>query len=245
MKTLLHASVCLALTVTALQASPIWTSNRDSEYLLSSDKDLSFLSVGFNIESMEREIEIRNTGNILEQRVLEMNRYRGYLGCDVFDWLTIYGTAGGARAGIQGYTEDAEANAEYGAGFRLNFLDQIIADPLLIEDRIRLTATVQYTRSSMNFVRQYNWSETRSSVQLSIVNDIDGNPYFRPEALALNIGYVYSDLRGDYGIDEVHPGFATLGAEIFYSKRISFDGSIYFGNSNETRGMIAGFHMRF
>lgn len=237
--------MCLILTVSALQASPVWTSNRDSEYLLSSDKDLSFLSVGFNIESVEREIEIRDTANVLQRPVLELNRYRGYLGCEVFDWLTIYGTAGGARSGIKANTEETEANAEYGAGFRINFLDHIIADPLVIEDRIRLTATVQYTKSSMNFTRQYNWSETRSSVQFSIINDVAGNPYFRPEAIGLNVGYVYSDLRGDNGIDEVHPGFATLGAEIFYSKSISFDGSVYFGNSNETRGMIAGFHLRF
>lgn len=252
MKTLLHAFLCLAATVTTLQAGAIWTSNRDEEYLLSSDKDLSALSMGFGIESNDREVTYTRNGDVARDLDLGLRRYKGYIGYDLFQWLTVYGLAGGCRTTVSdehGLIDDAgSADAEYGAGLRLNILDHVILDPLIAEDRIRLTASVQYTRSSFDIAawnEQCSWFERRSSVQFSIINDIRGNPLFRPESIALNVGYVYSDIEGDHGIDEVTAGWITVGGEIFYSKRISFGGNVFFSNNDDTRGMEAGFHFRF
>jgi hypothetical protein len=252
MKTLLHAFACLAATVTTLQAGAIWTSDRDEEYLLSSDKDLSALSMGVSIESNNREIIYTRNGDIARVLDVEFRRYRGYLGYDVFDWLTIYGLGGGCRTAVSlnnaPIDESGSADSEYGAGLRLNILDHTILDPLVLEDRILLTASLQYTRSSFDIARyaeSCSWFERRSSIQFSIVNDIRGNPMFRPAAIALNIGYVYSDIEGDHLIDEVSAGWITAGVDIFYSKRVSFGGNVFFSNSDATRGMEAGFHFRF
>lgn len=253
MKTHLLLPVCLFLTVGSLQASPLWTSNRDDEYLLSSDKDLSWLSLGVNMERNNRELTFTHEGTGKEiSQIFQFHRFNGYLGCDVLPWLTVYGTGGGCRMAVgenMELKEFEDGNTEYGGGFRVNLLDHIILDPLVVEDRIRLTYTFQYTRSSFEIANLipkhvFNWFERRSVLQLSIVNDIPGNPWFHPESLALNIGIVYSDIEGDHELDQVDAGWMTLGIEMFYSKRISLDGCMYFSNDNETRGMSAGLHIR-
>lgn len=250
MKTHLTVPVCLLFMLTTLQASPLWTSNRDEEYILSSDKDLSAFSFGLNLERNDREMVFAVApGAIPVKKVFSYDRYKAYLGADVLSWLTVYGTGGGCRIAIEDFTEFEAGNTEYGAGIRINLLDHIIADPLVIEDKIRLTATVQYTRSSFPFEaigdKSFDWSERRSVIQFSIVNDIPGNPWFHPESLALNVGFVYSDISGDNELDEVDAGWLMAGVELFYSKHISFDGSVYFSNNNESRGMTAGMHLRF
>lgn len=252
MKTHLLAPLWLLVTVASLHATPIWTSNRDEEYILSSDNDLSRLSMGLNIENYDRELTFINEFFRRETTaIFQFQRYNGYFGFDLFPWLTVYGLGGGCRIGVgedRDLKDFEDGNTEYGAGLRLNILDHIILDPMVIEDKIRLTATVQYTRSSFEIdaINQtFDWFERRSILQFSIINDIPGNPWFSPESVALNIGIVYSDIEGDHDLNEVDAGWMTLGLEIFYSKRISFDGSISFSNDNETRGMTAGLHFRF
>lgn len=252
MKTLLHIPVLMALTVTALQASPLWTSNRDEEYLLSSDKDMSRFSAGFNLERNDRLLTYTDWRNGFQyERLFKFARYKGYVGFDLLPWLTVYGTGGGCRIGV-GYDQEvkefAGGDTEYGGGFRVNILDHIILDPLVMEDRVRLTASVQYTRSSFeveSIDHVFDWNERRGTVQLSIVNDIPASFWFHPESIALNLGIVYSDIEGSHNIDEANGGWSTVGLELFYSKRITVDASMYFSNDNETRGMTAGVHLRF
>jgi hypothetical protein len=227
----------VALSVNGALAAPIFNSNEGIDYVVGSSM-LTPLSLGVSYSELDRDVTIKGYGL---RKVMESEKTTATLGLDLFRFVTIYGLAGGNRSDFS--VSSSSSGSEYGLGIRLNILDHVIPDPLLAEDRIRLTASIQRTRVSSDFANDdLKWNDTSATVLMSLVNDIDGDYQFFPEAIALYAGATHSSLSGD--ISERQASWFLVGLEMYYTKRISFNVGADLGSKN-TEGMHAGFNLRF
>jgi hypothetical protein len=187
---------------------------------------------------MDREVVMKDYNRF--ETLMEAEKITGVIGADVFRWITVYGIAGGSKTGFN--DGPATSKGEYGAGIRLNLLDHEIIDPLLSEDRIRINASIQQTRVKSAFAGdEIKWKDTTAQLLLSLVNDLDGDPQFYPESMALYAGMVYSHLVG--AIEEEKSSWFVVGLEIFYTKRISFGLGMDIGE-DANNGVHASFNLR-
>lgn len=242
--------IIFALLVSSLPtviANPVSGSNDNYDYLLGGT-DFSKFSLG--LYSKKRVVLIKASPNLSEYE-MSMKKTSAYIGYDALRWATAYITFGNTDTRLDtgyyplGYHQTFNgAEGEAGCGVVLNLIDHDIADPTLIEDRIRVNANIEYTGSKAYWKyasKTVKWSELYASLTMSLINQIHGSKEFWPHALAFYGGPVYSriisaDLKhdGEWGF--------TGGFSIMYSENVT----INLGYEQlEGKGYTAGANIRF
>lgn len=239
-RTLLLNIIGLTLlgVVSSSPAVPVGQSNWSREYMISG-RSMQRLSGGIFGEGRERDVDVDGI-----PRVMERSRIMGYVGVDLFSWISLFVMGGTSEVQFGTLTEANDGEFDYGIGVHMNIMDYLILDPTLMEDRLRINATISYSRSKTEWVvtnREYEWNEIFASLIFSIVNDVEGDKRFLPYSIAVFAGPIFSDLIGDIDVDN-KTGF-TAGLDIFYTESLSISGGIEsFGDGN---GFVAGLHSRF
>jgi len=207
------AVFAVAFIVAALSshAMPISSSNMGIEYLVRG-KDLSKLSLGLYGLQGEREITWNASG---VTQTLESSKVLGYVGYDLLHWVTVY-AVGGSTESKFGNADAADAETEYGIGFRANILNHFIREPMLMEDVLRVNLSCQYTRSEADVGgADLDWEEISVAATVGIVNHSDNDKLFAPESISLYVGPLYSTFESDDFEAEDEIG-AVAGMEIFF-----------------------------
>ena len=177
--------------------------------------------------------------------LLEEDRTIGYVGYNPSPWLAIYAMAGWDRSDLGSVLSlSSESKLIYGASVNLDLFSHEIQDPVLIEDKIRVNASLGFLKTDVETLgTEENLTEIEASLTISIVNDVEGSKLYLPETIALFFGPIYSEFIGDdiedSGDDQV--GF-TVGLEAFNVKRVSLSTRIEFF---ENTGYAVGLHTRF
>jgi hypothetical protein len=214
-------------------AGPVSSSNLGREYVIS-DSDLRSWSFGLYANSSER--GLKPVGSA------KLERTMGYIGYDFVPWLTTYVTAGLGKASINPASGDNQFN--YGLGAHLNLIDKEILDPTLYEDRVRVTAGLQYIAATAKYINtDTRFDEFSGSLILTLINDLEGNKDFIPNSLGLFGGLLYStfvtdkeNLKADGNV-----GF-TVGFEIYYTESVA----LYIATEKiDKSGYTAGVNVRF
>ena len=189
----LFVGISIFASTLSTWAMPIGGNNIPSDYLVKG-KDLSSLSMGIYGGQFKRDIKWDNSGIT---QTLKSNRILGYIGVDLFDWITLFAVGGSSESKI-GDSETASSEGEYGAGFRLNLLSHFIAEPVVTEDMIRLNFTTRYLHSSSEIgFNDLSWDEISASLTMELVNHTTGNKFFTPESITLYAGPMYSTFLSD------------------------------------------------
>lgn len=226
---------------TTVQAAPLGSLNEEMDHIVPV-ADLSRWSAGLYAHTRDRDVKV--DGSALTT-FMTQEKAMGYLGYTLLRGVTVYGTAGSGKTEFQrAYEGDYEA--EYGGGVRLGLLDHSILDPLLLEDKIRLTATVQYTLTQTEIWPWSNgleWGELSANLLLSIVNDINGNKLFWPESIAVYGGALYTRLFGD--LEDEDNWRLTFGLEVFVTERVALDAAVEMLDGGGSAGSSFGLNVRF
>ncbi len=243
-------AVCLLMgKASTVVASPIIGSNENYEFLLGGS-DLSKFSIG--AYARERNLKVRPapTAGMVDYS-MKMQKILGFIGYDIVRWGTIYGIFGSTDTRLDSgenipfrHEMYNGGESEYGAGFLINLIDHDIADSTLMEDRIRVTAGVEYTSCSTfwNLAgAEVRWKELYASLRVSLINQLHGYKEFWPNAISVYAGPAYSAIDSsslDAGGDA---GFIG-GMEIYYSDRVSFDIGV---EQLDAMGYNLGFTIKF
>lgn len=223
-KAILLVSISL-LTLTGsfapVLAVPIGTMNHSAVFRYPA-ADLDRWCAGIYARSRERNI---THNRVIGLEAIKTSKTQIYVGYDFNYWFTTYILAAGGEVSS---TISAGSAFDIGWGFRFQLLDHELRDPWLAEDRIRITAAIQQTYSGAELRGQdEQWMETYANLILSIVNDIDGNKLFLPDAISFFAGPIFSDIesRGfsSRDVDEYRMFGFTAGIEIFLSDRVSLE----------------------
>jgi opacity protein-like surface antigen len=236
-------AVCLALlTVCVLQAgaAPRATSSRTRDFVAAGD-DLRNWSCGVYGRFQERDVEV---GRRSVPTTIETAKGMVYVGYAALPWMTPYLAAGLNKTEFE-EVPDSDSYAEYGGGVSLRLLDTLFADPGLLEDRLRIEGNVEYTVTEAEFYgERINWGEFSASLTVGIMNEIDGNPLFRPKSIAIYAGPAFTLLTGsDLEQREGRNKFGlTAGIEVFLTERVSLYGG---ADVFENTGFSGGLNVRF
>jgi len=224
--------VAVFVSSISLLAMPIGSSNIPSEYLIKG-KDLSWLSIGLHGGQFERDIEWDN--GVVQK--LKSNRWLGYVGADVFNFITIYAQAGQNESSLND-GEMADAEAAFGGGFRMNLLSHFIREPTLTEDIVRLNFGADYLHTSSDVTYEgIDWDEISTSLTIELVNNTTGNKFFAPESISLYVGPVFSTLiSSDFSEDN---SLGVMGGlEIFIVDTVVLDFEVqHFGQTSFSGGI--------
>lgn len=234
-----HCSVVLialsAIIAAPALSAPVGNSNWTRDYLVAAD-DLSRLSAGLCYDAVERDIELDG-----EKRTLESDRAMFYLGFSVLPWLTPYVTVGGAESSFSEKSyQESDTQVAYGGGIRLSLLDHDILDPRLMEDRIRINASLDYLKCEMDGYEKLNWNEFRTALTLGLVNDTTGNKRFIPQTIEIFAGPVYSSISGDMDAQDDF-GF-VMGLSLHCTERVTLD--VAAEGIGDTTSIFTGVHLR-
>jgi opacity protein-like surface antigen len=247
MKILLSALSLSVLLVTGsfstVAAAPRDVSNRGRDYVVSS-ASLKWWDFGVSYDYFQRDLTLDPGGDI----TLKSGKAMAYVGYDLLAWLTPYITGGRSATTMKqgSFSDDGGGELQYGGGLQFNFLDHEVADPFLLEDRLRLNGNVEYTMTTASTtIHEMDWAEFDASLTLSIVNDISGNILFVPESIAVFAGPIYASLSSpdikSSGSGKDSFGY-TVGIEVFYTPSISFSAQV---NEYDRPGYTVGLNVRF
>ena len=229
--------VVLALSCTSgtAQALPIGDSNEMLQFFAPAS-DLSRFSAGVTTRLREGDVTLDSGGTMN----LEAERVAGYIAYDLLRWLTVYGTIGSTDTTL-GATSTGDSETEWGGGVRVNLLNHDLEDPLLMENRILVYGTVEYTVTEAQFSRQdVDYGDLEASLYVSIVNDIEGSKLYAPNAIGLFAGALYSQLSGDLE-NEDDTGYSA-GLAIYFSEKVAFE---FAAEDVGDSGYSAALHVRF
>lgn len=224
-------SVCVPAALTA----PVGRSNEAGDYLFSAH-DLSKWSCG--IEYINRVRDVSYNHRIYE---FETRKTLGYVGYDIIHGITAYGLVGSTESQLAYHNPDSEM--ELGFGVHVSILDHEILSPTLIEDRLRIDATLQFSKSRVDrgpVTDAAEWQEVYGSLLLSIVNDIHGSKFYNLNSVAVYGGLLLSDVLSSGFNEEDKFGYA-IGVDLFWSDRVGLE----FGVESFGKWcMTAGLHIR-
>ena len=239
----------LLVNINTSIASPIIGSNENYEYLLGGS-DLSKFSIG--AYARERNLKVRPTPTYgMVDYKMKMEKVMGFVGYDIVRWGTLYGIFSSTDTRLDSgenipfrHEMFNGEETEYGAGFLINLIDHDIADPTLIEDRIRITAGIEYTSCSTYWnlaSAEVRWKELYASMRISLINQVQGWKEYWPHAIAIYGGPAYCSIDSS-SLDSGGDAGFIAGVEIYYSERISFD----FGCEQlDAMGYNVGFTLKF
>jgi opacity protein-like surface antigen len=225
--------VVTTLFVNIVSAFAIPSNNESINYLVKGN-DLSRLSMGIYGGQFERDIDWDN-GPVQK---LTSNRFYGYIGVDVINWLTLYATAGMSESAInEGSYSDYDGC--FGAGLRINVLSHYIKEPVLTSDIIRLNFEANYLHSSADLKYRDNidWDEINASFTIELVNDTTGNKFYSPESISLYVGPIFSALiSDDFSEDN---SFGVMGGiQVFIVDSVALDLQVqHYGETSISGGI--------
>ncbi len=202
------------------------------------ERDLSGWSAGVFIRDRER--DVRKDG-VLFDTTLQEDRVMGYVGYQLFSWVTAYLYAGqnDTELGPPSYSGSASA---MGGSLEFNLLTHLIKDPGLDEDRIRAHAGVSYTSAEADLgLATLDYSELEVDLTLSLINEIEGNKDYLPQGIGLSLGGLISSLQGDIKDAGDSAGF-KFGVDLLWTEHITIYGGI---ESLDETGMFAGLNLLF
>ena len=224
--------ICL-LCSSVVHAEPRPGGSEGKDYLINTS-DLGYWCFGAYTLHRDRQVEVSGlTTSLLEQKNM------AYVGFHAMPWATLYGSFGQSSRDLG--TGFDESEGEYGVGIHFNILDHMFSDPYLIEDRIRLNGYVQYlfSKTAAGLPGDDTLEERSASLLLSIISKPDAGVSFWPDAIALYLGVVYSDIESSMLNESDTMGY-TAGLEFFITESIS----LYIGlESFEESGYRAGLHV--
>lgn len=233
------STACLMAGGLTVFAAPRGGSNLDREFVLgSSDKDN--WSCGVTFSTRERQVEILEVETPLDSTMLA-----AYIGYAITPWATLYGIAGEFSSEFDSVFASSKDNSFlYGASLQLDLFSHEIQDPMLMENKIRVNATLGYVASQVEaFGDEQDFQEFQASLTASIVNDVVGSKLFLPESIAVFAGPVYSSTLSDDVDDSPDDNVGmTVGLEIFHTKRVSYYASM---EDFDNVGYSAGLNVRF
>jgi hypothetical protein len=232
-KTIL-AGACLAGASLCVEAAPRAASMANENYLIA-EQDLSGWSAGLYMRDRERDVRKDNgaTSTFDETRVV------GYIGYRLFSWVTVYVHGGQSDSELTGNSGDGPA---IGGTAEFNLMSQLIKDPGLEEDRIRVHSTVSYTSSEAETgFTTLDYSEVEADLTISLINELDGNKLFLPQAIGLTAGGLFSSLQGDLEEDGDTVGY-TIGLDVLWTEHLTIHAGV---ESLDNTGAFAGVHLAF
>jgi len=212
-------------------------SNLSREYIVGTS-DLSRWLCGVYGDQWERELRVADAGMA---GTVKSAKFMGYVGYDVLPWLNAYVAAGESELGMRGSGDGAVA---VGGGLQFSIIDVDIPDPGLMEDRLRLNASLEGTYTSTDFMDDsISWYEIYADLTVALVNDTFDATVVSLEGIALFTGPFYSTLISDdlEGSEKQQVGWA-VGAEIFITKRVSLNARYL---AADAAGFSAGINVRF
>jgi opacity protein-like surface antigen len=210
-------------------------SSRTRDYLVGV-QDIGRWSAGLSFDSRKRDADANGF-----PVTMKTSKVMGYLGYDVLSWVTAYATAGSTEYEFSDVSSGG-GEAEYGGGVRLNLLDHDVLEPTILEDKIQIHGTCQFTRTKAEYLfSSSDVDELYASLILSVVNETTGNKYYVPHSIALFVGAVYADLDASNFDEDGALGY-TAGLEIFYTENLSFSLGI---QGFDQAGFVGGVHLTF
>jgi hypothetical protein len=217
MKKKFTAVVALVSMVSVLTVNAAYTESHDEQATyFTGIRDMSFLEMGLSGASLERK---------LKDSYYDLEGYTGsfFVGVDLFKIFTVYGKVGIISADfnsdIFGKLDGSDEFA-YGVGISSRILSHDILDSFAAVDKVRVKAWAEYNLYSSDTARgDYEWEELYIGAVVGIVNEINGEPGYSLDSIALYFGPVYSTFFGD--LEEEESIGLTIGTEVFFSPRIS------------------------
>ncbi|MCE9612667.1 MAG: hypothetical protein K8T26_00230 [Lentisphaerae bacterium] len=233
-----HLKVCIAGIATAaiatlLQAAPAPDHMGDRSLIESGP--LPRLSLGANIELLERDIDVDNR----DPGTLKGSAYSGYLGVDATRWLTVHGTAGAMfldsleTAAVE---DDFDSGLRWSVGLNASLWHVDLEEPEFARGRLSIGATAEYLESTSSGTDgDVTWSEV--SVTLPLGFEIPNDPmlYWGVYSLFLYAGPVFSQLDGNIDRPGRRVDFSESqdvgvlgGADIYMARNLSLGGQIQY-----------------
>ncbi len=238
----LMATMGAGLVLGGLNAAavPRGGSNLDRDFVVGRSDNPGW-SCGMTFSTRERLVKIEGIQGALDATLIS-----AHIGYAVTPWVTLYANAGmmDSKFDWSPASADSDQRFLYGATLHADLFSHEIQDPMLMENKIRVNATVSYQASELAWRQEYyDFRELQVALTASIVNDIVGNKLFLPESIALFGGPVYSASLSDDIKDSPDEDVGlTAGLEVFHTKRVSY----YFRVEEFARtGYAGGLNVRF
>jgi hypothetical protein len=217
MKKKITVVVAIISIISAFTVNAAYTQSHDnSSTYLTGLRDMSFLQMGLSGSTLERK---------LKDSYYDLEGYEAtfYTGIDLLKWFTVYGRIGFVSADFSSdlfSTLDGSTEFTYGVGAKARLLNHDILDTFGAIDKVRIVASADYDFYSTDTSRgSYDWEELMLSATIAVVNEINGEPGYALDSMALFFGPIYSTYFGDLDEDQSF-GF-TFGVEAYFSPRIS------------------------
>lgn len=198
------------------QAVPVGAGQHSGQYIFGAE-DLGRWTVGLCY--LDRERDIVTLGHATS---FQATKTFGYVAYEFLYGMNAYLLVGGIESQFGGLNL-VDNHAEVGVGVQFNILDHEIPDPLLMEDRIRVNASLQYTSSGADWIAtEIEWEEIYGTLTVSFVNDIRGDKRYHMNSIGVFFGVVYSDLKSS-SIDEDSAFGYMAGVDIHITENVLFE----------------------
>ena len=154
--------------------------------------DLGALSVGGNYEDGNRMIADSSSG---DTTLIHIKSYFAYLGYDVVDWWTVYGTVGKASAEVDDSPITGDAKTKWSLGTCLYIFHTDVEEPEDFEGRLGVKLAVEYARYQTGTQgTDAKWSDI--SIVLPISYELYGEDSWPFCSLVVYAGPAYSAISG-------------------------------------------------
>lgn len=223
--------ILLAAALPASAASQAVQMNRAS--LIESD-GIPRISAGASIELLSREVVAYDTAGSLEA-----TSYSGYLGCDLWRWLTVFGTLGSMNLDtleVPGTTGSFDSDLRWSLGFQASIWHVDLTKPDYMRGRLSIGITTEYTDcSSADDYSDISWTDTMVALPVGYEIPNEAMVYWGVHSLYLYAGPAYSAIDGDVEtptvtvpFEQSHDFGALMGADIFAAPNLSLGGSMLY-----------------
>lgn len=183
----------LAVSAATLTASG---SSRDT---LVRQNSLDGLSVGADYDQIERQIEPKTAAK--PNTKLDARAISGFMGYDIFNWLTVFATAGGSQAKFDQDDNYDGAGFKWSGGLNLNLWHYNLEDPSFMAGRASFRAIGEFSQyRSAEGDDSFRWNDIFGSIlfnyEIFVVSmkDLDRYPY----SIAFYIGPALSKINGTH-----------------------------------------------
>lgn len=126
--------------------------------------NLASISIGANFESGTRMLVDKSSG---ETALVRLTSYDGYIGWDLFDWLTIFGTLGVSSAEPDGSPVSGDARTKWSVGTSACIVHSDIDGPDPFNGRWSLDVTAEYAQYQTKFGRYISWTDIGLAMPVS------------------------------------------------------------------------------
>ena len=231
-------AVSLATVVCCVSTAPAATAPPSmSHESMIVQKHMNRVSVGGQYEFIEREIAPagRDTGR------LRAKVYGGYLGFDLFHWLTAFGTLGVlevSEVDVPGAFEDFDEDKRWSAGAHANLWHYDITEPDFMTGRLSIGVVAERAEYSISGEGvSLEWTETVVAVPVGYELPADESLLSTVHGLLISAGPIFSEIDGDYSEPGRHIPFDAeqemgmlLGADAFLAENLTVGGQLQIFN---------------